>query len=51
MLLCKEKKRLSAEYSLKNLNSPITVAEYKYLEELPKYLNRELETVLEDKSE
>jgi len=42
-LICKEKKRLSAEYSLKNINSPIAISEYKYLEELPNYLNRELE--------
>lgn len=45
ILLCKEKNRLSAEYSLKNINSPIAVAEYKYLEELPEYLNRELENI------
>ena len=48
ILLCKEKRRLSAEYSLKNLNTPIAIAEYKYLEELPEYLNRELETTLEE---
>ena len=42
ILICKEKKRLSAEYSLKNVNSPIAVSEYKYLEELPNYLNRKL---------
>lgn len=43
ILLCKEKKRLSAEYSLKNINSPIAISEYKYLEELPKYLNEKLD--------
>lgn len=43
ILICKEKKRLSAEYSLKNINSPIAISEYKYLEELPNYLNRELD--------
>ena len=43
ILICKEKKRLSAEYSLKNINNPIAISEYKYLEELPNYLNRELD--------
>lgn len=43
IMICKEKKRLSAEYSLKNINSPIAISEYKYLEELPNYLNRELD--------
>lgn len=47
ILICKEKNRLSAEYALKNINSPIAISEYKYLEELPNYLNRKLD--LEDK--
>ena len=46
ILICKEKNRLSAEYALKNINSPIAISEYKYLEELPNYLNRKLD--LED---
>lgn len=44
ILLCKEKNKLSEEYSLKNINSPIAISEYKYLEELLEYLNRELKS-------
>lgn len=51
ILLCKEKDRLSAEYSLSNINSPIAITEYKYLEELPVYLNRELKNNLDNKNE
>jgi len=42
ILLCKDKNRLNAEFSLKNINSPIAISEYKYLEELQEYLNKEL---------
>lgn len=42
ILICKENKRLSAEYCLKNLNTPIAISEFKYLEELPDYLNKHL---------
>lgn len=43
----KKKNKLSAQYSLKNINSPIAIAEYKYLEELPNYLNKKLENIEE----
>jgi len=36
ILLCKNKDRLMAEYALKNINSPIGVAEYSITEVLPK---------------
>ena len=42
ILLRKDKNRLSAEYSLKNISSPIAISEFKYLEELPDYLNNKL---------
>ena len=42
MLLCKDKKSLTAEFALRNINTPIGVAEYKLVSKLPK----EFENVL-----
>ena len=45
ILLCKNKEKLTAEYSLKNINSPIGVSEYKLLGVIPKYLEGKLPKV------
>lgn len=42
LLLCKNKDNFTAEYSLRNLNSPIGVSEYKLLEDMPEYLQSQL---------
>lgn len=42
LLLCKNKDNFTAEYALKNINSPIGVSEYKLLEDLPEYLQSQL---------
>ena len=39
ILLCKDKNKLIAEFALNNVDSPIGIAEYKYIKELPQYLN------------
>ncbi|MDR1361162.1 MAG: DUF1016 domain-containing protein [Rickettsiales bacterium] len=36
ILLCKKKNKLVAEYALRNINSPISVNEFKLLDKLPK---------------
>jgi predicted nuclease of restriction endonuclease-like (RecB) superfamily len=36
ILLCQNKKKLIAEYALRNINSPISVNEFKLLDKLPK---------------
>jgi predicted nuclease of restriction endonuclease-like (RecB) superfamily len=36
ILLCKKKNKVIAEYSLRNINSPISVNEYKLFDKLPK---------------
>ena len=38
ILLCKDKKRVTAELALKDINKPIGVSEYKILSEIPDYL-------------
>lgn len=42
ILLCKEKDKLTVEYSLRNINNPIGVSEYKLLEDIPEYLQSQL---------
>ena len=42
LLLCKNKDKFTAEYSLKDINKPIGVSEYKLLEEIPEYLQSQL---------
>ena len=42
LLLCKNKDKFTAEYSLKDINKPIGVSEYKLLEEIPDYLQSQL---------
>lgn len=42
LLLCKNKDNFTAEYALRNINSPIGVSEYKLLEDMPEYLQEQL---------
>ena len=42
ILLCKDKKRVTAELALKDINKPIGVSEYKILSEIPYYLENTL---------
>ena len=45
LLLCKQKKRLVAEYALSGMEKPIGVAEYQLLRDLPETLERELPSI------
>lgn len=47
IILCKEKNRLVAEYSLKDMTKPIGVSEYKLLEEIPENLKGTLPSIEE----
>lgn len=47
LLLCKSRNRIVAEYALRNVNSPIGVAEYKLMASLPKELKTELPSIKE----
>ncbi|WP_097028579.1 PDDEXK nuclease domain-containing protein [Clostridium peptidivorans] len=47
IILCKEKNRLVAEYSLKDITKPIGVSEYKLLEKIPEELKGTLPTIEE----
>lgn len=42
LLLCKNRDKFTAEYSLKDINKPIGVSEYKLLEDIPEYLQSQL---------
>ena len=42
ILLCKDKKKVTAELALKDINKPIGVSEYKILSEIPEYLENTL---------
>ena len=45
ILLCKEKDKITAELSLKDINKPIGVSEYKLLSDLPEYLKSTLPSI------
>jgi predicted nuclease of restriction endonuclease-like (RecB) superfamily len=45
LLLCKQQKRLVAEYALSGIEKPIGVAEYQLLRDLPETLGRELPSI------
>ncbi|ADL53520.1 PDDEXK nuclease domain-containing protein [Clostridium cellulovorans] len=47
IILCKEKNRLVAEYSLKDMTKPIGVSEYKLLEKIPEELKGTLPSIEE----
>ncbi|MEX0940721.1 MAG: PDDEXK nuclease domain-containing protein [Candidatus Babeliales bacterium] len=53
LLLCKTKKNFTAEYALRNINSPIGIAEYKteIMKKLPKELKSSLPTIAELEAE
>jgi predicted nuclease of restriction endonuclease-like (RecB) superfamily len=50
LLLCKSRNKIIAEYALRNVNSPIGVAEYKLVASLPKELKTELPSIEEIES-
>ena len=45
ILLCRDKKRVTAELALKDINKPIGVSEYKILSEIPKFLKDTLPSI------
>jgi predicted nuclease of restriction endonuclease-like (RecB) superfamily len=47
IILCKEKNKLIAEYSLKDMTKPIGVSEYKLLEQIPSELKGSLPSIEE----
>ena len=45
LILCAESDNIIIKYSFGNINSPIKVSEYKFIEELPQYLERKLKEI------
>ena len=45
ILLCKDKKKVTAELALKDVNKPIGVSEYKILSEIPEFLETALPSI------
>lgn len=45
ILLCRDEHKLTAELALKDINKPIGVAEYKYLQEIPEYLANNIPSI------
>ena len=45
ILLCRDKRRVTAELALKDINKPIGVSEYKILSEIPKFLEDTLPSI------
>lgn len=45
ILLCKDKKKITAELALKDINKPIGVSEYKILSEIPEFLKNTLPSI------
>lgn len=45
ILLCKDKKKITAELALKDINKPIGVSEYKILSEIPEFLENTLPSI------
>ena len=45
ILLCRDEHKLTAELALKDINKPIGVAEYKYLQEIPDYLANNIPSI------
>ena len=45
ILLCKDKKKVTAELALKDINKPIGVSEYKILSEIPEFLENTLPSI------
>lgn len=51
LVLCREKNRLVAEYSLRNIKTPIGVAEFKLVKNVPRELRPSLPTIAELEAE
>lgn len=51
LILCKTKNRIIAEYALRNTATPMGIAEFKLLEELPQQLKGTLPTIAEIEAE
>jgi len=51
ILLCKEKNKVIAEYSLKDINKPIGISEYGLIKAIPENLKSNLPTVEEIENE
>ena len=45
ILLCKDKKKVTAELALKDINKPIGVSEYKILSEIPEFIENTLPSI------
>jgi hypothetical protein len=45
LILCKSKKKLVVEYALRNVTTPMGIAEFRHLEQLPEKLKGSLPTV------
>ena len=45
LILCKEAENIVMKYSFGSIITPIKVAEYKFIEELPEYLEKRLKTI------
>ena len=45
LILCKEAENIVLKYSFGNTNPPIKVSEYKFIEELPEYLEKRLKAI------
>lgn len=45
ILLCKSKKKVTAELSLKNIHKPMGISEYKVLSEIPEFLENTLPSI------
>ncbi len=45
ILLCKDKKKVTAELALKDINKPNGVSEYKILSEIPEFLENTLPSI------
>ena len=51
ILLCNEKNRVKAEYTLKDINKPIGISEYELIKAIPEDLKSNLPTVEEIEQE
>lgn len=51
ILICKERNKVIAEYSLRDINKPIGVAEYELTQSIPENLKGSLPTIEEIENE
>ena len=45
IILCQDKDKLIAEYALRDIDKPVGVSEYKILQDIPEYLQKQLPKV------